>query len=172
VPAGNRRNRVPVDSQHYQAEQGGAPAARDAQGRWRKGASGNPAGRPLGARNQATRMAEALLDAAAASLTEKAIEKALAGDTIALRFCLARLIAPRRHSAVELDLPPLDTAKDLAGAMAVVGKAAAEGVIAPAEALELSRVVDTAIRALAAREEEGQQERRRKTLQAGRLPLF
>jgi hypothetical protein len=163
---------VPVDSQHYQAEQGGTPAERDAQGRWRKGASGNPAGRPRGARNQATRMAEALLDAAAASLTEKAIEKALAGDAIALRFCLARLLAPRRHPSVELDLPPLDTAKDVTAAIAAVVKAAADGVIAPAEALEFSRMVDTAIRALAAREEERRADSRRKALQEGKLPLW
>ena len=105
---------MPVDSQHYQAEQGAAPAERDAQGHWRKGASGNPAGRPRGARNEATRTAEALLDAAAGSRIEKAIEKALAGDAIALRFCLARILAPHRFPAVEFDLPPLDSAKDIA----------------------------------------------------------
>lgn len=60
----------------------------------------------------------------------------------------------------------------MAGAIAAVGKAAADGVIAPAEALELSRVVDTAIRALAAREEERREEARRKVLKEGKLPLF
>jgi hypothetical protein len=163
---------MPVDSQRYQAEQDGAPARRDAQGRWRKGASGNPAGRRRGALNEATRLAKALLDEAAPSLIEKVIEKALAGDAVAMRFCLARLLAPRRHSSVEFDLPPLDTAKDAASAISAVGKAAADGVIAPAEALEFARVVDTAIRALAARENEKLVEARREVLKEGKLPLF
>jgi hypothetical protein len=63
-------------------------------------------------------MAEALLDAAAGILTHKGIEKAISGDPVTLRFCLARIIAPRRASPVELDLPPLDTHKDLALAIA------------------------------------------------------
>ncbi len=147
---------MPVDSQYYHAEQaeGGLPAPRDAEGRWRQGVSGNPKGRPRGARNRATRMAEMLLDAAAATLAGKAIERALAGDDVALRFCLARIVAPRRAPAVELDLPPLDTQQDLALAMAAVGEAAARGDIAPSEALDLARVVDTAIRAVEARDAE------------------
>ncbi|HVH76950.1 MAG TPA: hypothetical protein VM755_18700 [Stellaceae bacterium] len=113
-----------------------------------------------------------MLDTAAGSRIEKAIQKALAGDAIALRFCLARILAPRRHSSVELDLPPLDSAKDIAAGTAAIAKAAADGVIAPAEALELSRVVDTAIRALAVREEERREWARRQPLKEGKLPLF
>jgi hypothetical protein len=156
---------VPVDSQYYQAEQtqpipeaeqlkAELRAQRDAEGRWQKGASGNPAGRPLGSRNRATLMAQALLDASSAILTGKAIERSVADDGVTLRFCLARILAPRRTPPVELDLPPLDTAKNLALAMAVIGKAGAEGDITPAEAMELARVVDTAIGAVAARDAE------------------
>ncbi len=101
-------------------------------------------------------MAEMLLDAAAANLAGRAIERALDGDDVALRFCLARIVAPRRVPAVELDLPPLDTQQDLALAMAAVGEAVARGEIAPAEASELARVVDTAMRAIEAREAEFQ----------------
>jgi hypothetical protein len=68
-----------------------------------------------------------------------------------LRFCLARIIAPRRTSPVELDLPPLDTQKDLALA---VGKAVG-GEITPAEASELARLVETARRAIEARPSSG-----------------
>lgn len=149
---------MPADSQYYQAEQaaGGAPpsATRDAEGRWRKGASGNPAGRPRGSRNHATRMAEMLLDAAAATLTSKAIELALAGDGVALRFCLARILAPRRFAPVALELQPLDTQKDLSLAMAAIGAATAAGDITSEQAVHLARVVDTAIRAIEARDAE------------------
>jgi len=156
---------VPVDSQYYQAEQAqpdreaeqvrrSRMALRDAEGRWQKGVSGNPAGRPLGSRNRATLMAQALLDASFAILTGKAIERAVADDGVTLRFCLARILAPRRTPPVELDLPPLDTQRDLALAIAAIGKAVAEGEITPAEALDLARMVDTAIRAVAARDAE------------------
>jgi hypothetical protein len=168
------RERVPVDSQYYHAEQGqsdrdedraeaakstATPAAtsvarRDAEGRWQKGASGNPAGRPMGSRNRATLMSQMLLDASAAIMTSKAIERASADDGVTLRFCLARILAPRRTPPIELDLPPLDTAKDLARAMAAIGMAAAEGSITPAEALDLARVIDTALRAIEARDAE------------------
>lgn len=58
--------------------------------------------------------------------------------TVDLRFCLARIIAPRRTPSVELDLPPLDTAKDLALAMAAIGEAAASGEVTPAEVVDLA----------------------------------
>jgi hypothetical protein len=149
---------VPVDSQYNQAEQaaGGAlpPAVRGAEGRWRTGVSGNPAGRPKGSRNQATRMAEALLDAASAMLTGKAIELAMEGDGVALRFCLARILAPRRFSPVDLDLPSLDTQQDLALAMAAVGRATTDGDITSEQAVHLARIVDAARRAIDARDAE------------------
>ena len=148
---------MPVESQYDHAEQAQAAAQRDAEGRWQQGVSGNPAGRPRGSRNQATRTAEMLLDAAAATLTSKAIEKALAGDAVALRFCLARIISPRRGSPVDLDLPPLDTAKDASLAMAAVGESAAAGEITLAEAVDVARVIDAAVRAIEARDAEQRQ---------------
>jgi hypothetical protein len=66
------------------------------EGRFRKGRSGNPKGRPAGARNKATQTAELLLDGEAEALTRRAVELALAGDGMALRLCLERIIPPRR----------------------------------------------------------------------------
>ncbi len=50
------------------------------------GVSGNPSGRPKGARNKTTIAVEALLEGEAEALTRKAIERALAGDSVALRI--------------------------------------------------------------------------------------
>ena len=58
------------------------------QGRWTKGTSGNPDGRPMGSRNRATLAAQTLLDGEGERLTRKAIELALEGDRAALRLCL------------------------------------------------------------------------------------
>jgi hypothetical protein len=55
-----------------------------------KGRSGNLSGRPLGARNAATVIAEQLLDAE--TLVRKVIDKAKRGDMTALRVCLDRIL--------------------------------------------------------------------------------
>jgi hypothetical protein len=145
---------VAVDSLQKTGETG----ARSKEGRFAKGVSGNPDGRPRGSKNRALLVARSLLEGEAEALMRKAIEMALGGDIAALRLCLTRVAAPRRASPVQLDLPPLDTAADLAGAMAALTAAAAEGAITPGEALELSRVIDTFLRALDARTEERQRQ--------------
>src|SRR5215472_4053736 len=95
-----------------------------------KGQSGNPAGRPRGSVNRATRAAELLLDGEAEALMRKAVELALAGDHAALRLCLDRVVAPRRDRMVELALPPIDSATDVLGAIKVVA-AVGTGAITP-----------------------------------------
>lgn len=113
-----------------------------------KGRSGNPAGRPRGSRNRATEAAALLLDGEAAALTRKAVELALGGDPAALRLCLDRILAPRRGRAVQLALPPIESAADLGGAMAAITGAAVRGVLTPDEAAGFARVVETFIRAV------------------------
>ena len=59
--------------------------------RFRKGQSGNPSGRPRGARNKTTLAVEALLDGEAEVLPRKAIERAKEGDSVALgQSCMRR----------------------------------------------------------------------------------
>jgi len=127
---------------------------RDGRGRFRKGRSGNPAGRPGGIPNPAIRAAALLLGGEAEALTRKAVELALASDAAALRLCLDRILGPRRGRPVELALPPIDSAADLVSAMAAVVAAAASGAITPDEALALTQTAQSFIRPLAAREEE------------------
>jgi hypothetical protein len=60
-----------------------------------------------------------------------------------LRLCLDRLIAPHRERLVPFALPPMRRPADLAAAMEAIASAVARGVLAPAEAAELAKVVDT-----------------------------
>src|SRR5579872_4703899 len=85
---------------------------RDRRGRFVKGHSGNPCGRPPGIRNYATMAAEAMLDGEAEALTRKALDLALEGDTAALRLCLDRIVAPRRERAVSFAMPAIRDAAD------------------------------------------------------------
>jgi hypothetical protein len=50
---------------------------------FKPGQSGNPSGKPPGARHHATRIVEQLLDKDANLLAKKAKDMALAGDTVA-----------------------------------------------------------------------------------------
>jgi len=64
------------------------------------------------------------------------------------RFCLARIIPPRRERPVRFELPPLRRAADLQIAMTAVLEAVARGEITVGEAYELAQTVDTFIRAI------------------------
>ena len=113
-----------------------------------KGQSGNPAGRPPGARNKATLMAELLLHGEAEAMTRLAIERAKAGDMAALRMCLDRLLPRCRDRTIELELPQLTSAADAASAMAAITAALAVGDLTAAEAGELAGLVDRFVRVL------------------------
>lgn len=117
-----------------------------------KGQSGNPAGRPPGARNKATIIAELLLQGEAEAMTRLAIERAKAGDMAALRMCLDRLVPPCRHRPIEFELPRLESAADAVSAMAAIAAGVATGELTAAEASELSGLVDGYVRALEATE--------------------
>ena len=130
---------MPESRVQYQVE-------RTPEGRFVKGQSGNPAGKPPGCRNHASRTAEILLDSEVEALTRKAMALAMDGDALALRLCLDRIIAPRRARPVHLDLPPIAEAADIAAAMAAV----TGGVITPGEGAEVAKVVDSYVRAIEA----------------------
>ena len=86
------------------------------------------------------------------ALTRKAVELALAGDPHALRLCLERVVGPYRERAVEFTMPPIGNAADLAGAMAAVAGAAAQGAVTPREAVQLGQVFEAYVRAVEATE--------------------
>jgi len=98
------------------------------------GVSGNPDGRPRGARNRTTLAIEALLEGQAEALTQRAIAMALEGDGPALRLCLDRLAPARRDGPVSLALPPIRSAEDAVVASAAVLEAVAAGDVTPDEA--------------------------------------
>jgi hypothetical protein len=116
-------------------------------GRFQPGQSGNPAGKPKGARNATTLAMEALLDGESAALTRKAIELAKDGDLQALRLCLERLLPPRKDRPVSFTLPPINSAKDALSALSALLTAVSAGELTPSEAAEVGKLVDGYVKA-------------------------
>jgi Family of unknown function (DUF5681) len=115
---------------------------------FKPGQSGNPDGRPKGARNRATVAAERLLDGEADALTRKAIELAKEGDTTALRLCIERILPSRKDRPVSFNMPRIETLADSVRAAAAIASAVADGDLTPIEAAELSKVVEGYTRAV------------------------
>lgn len=116
------------------------------------GRSGNPAGKPRGARHRATILAEQLLDGEAETIVRTIIEKAKQGDMIALRLCLDRIIPPRHDRPLRFRLPAMRNASDAAIAMAAITEAVADARVTASEAAELSKLVESFVGALEATE--------------------
>lgn len=106
------------------------------------------AGRPPGARNKATLAVEALLDGEAEKLTRVAIDKALAGDTVALRICLDRIAPPRKGRPMVFTLPPVETAADTVKALGALLAAVAGGELSPEEGASVAALLETSRKAL------------------------
>jgi hypothetical protein len=140
---------MPVDSLQISDETDGASAAQPRRRGWfKKGQSGNPAGRPRGSRNRKTLLLQQLLDDEGEGLVRKAVELALSGDPTALKLCIDRVVAPRRERAVAIAVPKLKSAAELAPTMGAVLGAAADGRLTPAEAQGLAQAVATAMQAI------------------------
>jgi hypothetical protein len=113
-------------------------------GRWTKGASGNPAGRPPGSRNRSTMLAEELFQGDAEALIRKAVELGLQGDTAALRLCLERICPPRKERLVELS--EITGSEPASGCLGQIVTAVAQGRLTPGEGESLARILETQVR--------------------------
>lgn len=117
---------------------------RDQTGRF---SAGNP-GRPAGTRNRTTNAVLELLEGQAEALTQRAVELALAGDTVALRLCMDRIAPPRKDTPVTFALPTMASARDAAEAAGAVLQAVSEGDLTPTEGAQVMALVDSYRRTL------------------------
>ena len=109
---------------------------------WKKGQSGNPAGKKPGTRHKATMAIEKLLDNEGEELTRKAIELAKDGDLTAIKLCLERICPPRKSRPIKIDLPEVDTGEGVSQAQAIVVQAVGDGELSPEEGQVLSSILE------------------------------
>lgn len=115
---------------------------------FKPGQSGNPAGKPKGARNHATRAILKLIEGGAEEITLAVLAAAKGGDMGAARFILERIAPPIRERPVSIDLPDIGTAAGIAEAQAAILQAAADGDLLPGEASTLSAITEARRKAM------------------------
>jgi hypothetical protein len=121
-------------------------------GRFQPGQSGNPAGKPRGARHKTTLLAEKLMQDDAEGVVKRVIEAAKGGDMTAARIVLDRIAPARRDSPVTIALPKIESAADAAKGMAAILAAVASGAVTPSEADQVAKIVAAFVNTLEASE--------------------
>lgn len=129
-----------------QDEMTGGPQAeseRDPAGRWAEGCSGNPAGRPKGARNRRTIAVGTALAEKHAALSDAIARQALEeGNSAAARVMLDLIDTAEEHAALDdLGGLPTDTRQAVEALAAQVTALAVSGAIRPATAIRLLDVL-------------------------------
>lgn len=110
--------------------------------RFKPGQSGNPSGKPKGARNKFLMALEAIGEAEAEEIVRATIAKAKEGDAQAARTILERVWPARKGARMTFDLPAVTSAQDLPVAIAAVNQQAADGEISPDEAALIVSLLD------------------------------
>ena len=121
---------------------------KQANGRFQPGQSGNPAGKPRGARARATILAEKLMLADEQEIVASVIQAARSGDMTAARLVLERIAPIRKGRPITLALPITNTAADIGEAMSAVVAQMAAGEVTPEEATTVIGILDAKRKAI------------------------
>jgi hypothetical protein len=115
-----------------------------ARGRWLKGQSGNPAGRPAGRSNRIHAYLRQLLETDAEQVVRAVVKCAIAGDMGAAKLVLDRVLPKRVCRPIDgVVVPVISNAADACAAMSSITNATLQGVVTTTEAAELATVVET-----------------------------
>lgn len=113
-----------------------------ADGRFQKGQSGNPKGKPKGAKHKASLMAEMLFENELASVCNQVIDQAKEGNMQAAKIILDRLLPPKKDRPIHFQIPFIKTAADAVEARRLICYAVGKGDITPLEGEALSKIVE------------------------------
>lgn len=116
---------------------------RVASGRFARGKSGNPKGRPKGSRNKSSEVLEAL-KADVDRQAENPRKRALEGDPTAMKIYWERVLPKPAGRCVEFELPVFREAYDFHDAQMLVLWQVADGRLTPADGLVLADLIEKA----------------------------
>lgn len=111
-------------------------------GRFKKGKSGNPRGKPKGARHRASMMAEMLFENGIEVVCEQVLSQAKEGNLHAAKIVLDRLLPPRKDRPINFRLPFIKNTADAMAASQLICYAVGNGEITPLEGESLSKIIE------------------------------
>lgn len=115
--------------------------------KFKPGQSGNPAGKPKGARDKRSAFRD-LLHPHAKELIAKTVEMAKKGDATCLRLCLERLVPALKPETIPIALPALVAAGSVTDQGRAVLAAVASGELSPERAGTLLSAIAAQARAV------------------------
>jgi len=115
---------------------------------FKKGQSGNPAGRRKGARNKLTVLLDSVQPGDLETIMSKLIEIAKRGYVPAMRLLINIVLRSRHDGPVKVDLPELKTAADVLAAMQKVASEVSAGELTATQGADLARIFDLLLQAL------------------------
>lgn len=121
---------------------------KQAPGRWPKGVSGNPQGKPRGTRHAALKALDAIGADGAAEVMAAVVKAATEGDMRAADILLRRLWPERKGRPVPVALPPITDATAMVAALAAITAAVGEGELSPEEGQAVATILETQRRAI------------------------
>jgi hypothetical protein len=145
------KHKPPVAAPKHHIDEPKNPATavpRQANGKFAKGFSGNPAGPKPVTRSRAARLAEQLLESDIPEVCRAVVDAAKAGDMTAAKIIIERLVPPRKDRPITFPLPKLESATDAAKAMAAIPEAVANGELTPMEGRDIAALVRTFSKAI------------------------
>lgn len=110
--------------------------------RFQKGQSGNPKGKPSGAKNKSTLAAERLMEGSLDKICRRIEEEAVNGNMQAAKMVLDRFLPIRKDRVIKINLPEIKTSDDILNAVGIIVNAVGNGEISPSEGESLSRTLD------------------------------
>ena len=115
---------------------------RDARGRLLPGSKLHTGG----SRHRTTRLAYAMFEEQSEEVIQAVITAAKEGDATAMKLVVERIVPPRKSVPIKIDLPPVNCADDAKAAISLVLEAQCSGEIAPDQAEDLLKSIETFIR--------------------------
>ena len=109
---------------------------------FKKGESGNPKGKPKGARHKTTQLAYAMMEGGLEAILDQVVAKAKAGDMLACRMIIDKIIPTQKDRTIAIELPPIATLDEVGRAQSEILQAVVDGDITPNEGERIAQIVE------------------------------
>ncbi len=117
-------------------------------GRFKKGKSGNPHGKPKGSRHKASLLVEKIFESDLEIVCSQVVQQAKEGNLIAAKIILDRILPARKDRLININLPLVKNSDDAIEALRLICHAVGNGEITPLEGESLSKMIEIQIKGL------------------------